>query len=177
MRKRKKAVSHKKEAIAGSLLEGYTGTGNLLPPIYKTDDGNYVRDLILFDVAQRVPKYSRVEIDASIYPLITELNKAGFVTNFCCSGLSKDHFDDGNLRHAYVGFDLHKMSKMHVDHLRKVCKKNSFWTIKEDSLFSARVKRLFVNQVKSKHLNDEHTIRMWIMLSKKILGVDYTIYF
>ena len=143
-----------------------------LPKKFKAD-GNYVRDLILFDIGQFYPKFERIQVDASIYLFVLELNRAGFVTNFCCSGLSEDHYEDDGLRHAYIGFDLWKMSPYHVAHLQKRVKNNKLFRVEEDYLGGMKSsKRLFVHQIEPKHCDDANAKRLWKKLAKDIFRVE-----
>lgn len=43
-------------------------------------------------------------VDASIAPLIVELNRRGFSTTYCCSGVAAEHFTNSDPGPGYIAF-------------------------------------------------------------------------
>lgn len=58
-------------------------------------------------------------IDASIAPLIATLNRAGFLTDFCCSGMARDHTNRNHLT-GYISFKDTSIKALIGDRLPKV---------------------------------------------------------
>jgi hypothetical protein len=59
------------------------------------------------NVCKHCSKISHViEVDELILPTISELNKKGYYTDFCCSGHALDSFiDNGSINNLYIMFD------------------------------------------------------------------------
>lgn len=64
-----------------------------------------------------------IELDANIAPAISQLNRKGYKTNFCCEG----HFDS---THAYIGFDPSVVNK---DNIQELLSNLPSWEIDEDT--------------------------------------------
>lgn len=140
-------------------------------------DKNICRRLLLFDSQKQ--RHYWVEIDAGIFDFVHELNRHGFITTFCCSGLKSDHPnpDKSFVGRPYIGFDLTGIEWSRQIYLREKLIESKYWEVKfveeRGHLYCYQKFKNDNSYAEVKMATDKQKVAFWNRLSRTILGQKF----